>query len=63
MLRCPFSPKLVYSFNAISIKIPAELPYRNWQTDSKIHMEMERIQIEQAKKTFEKEQHMRTNTA
>ena len=36
----------IYKFNTISIKISAEI-CRNWQSDSKIYMEIQRTQISQ----------------
>ena len=33
----------LYWFNVISTKIPASFSKRNWQADSKIYVEMQRI--------------------
>ena len=47
------SPKLIYRFNSVPIKIQIKLD-RTWQTDSKMYMNMERTQNIQ--NSFEKEQ-------
>ena len=50
LLRCQHSPKLIYRFNAISIKIQTAFFFffcRNEQADPKIHMEMQGTQKSQ----------------
>ena len=39
LLRCQILPKMIYKFNVIPLKIPADwVFFRNWQTDYKIFM-------------------------
>ena len=54
------TPKLIYRFNAFPIENPGNLKKKNWQVDSKIHIQMQETQNIQS--SFLKEHSWRTYT-
>ena len=47
LLKMAVLPNLIYRFNTVLIKIPADFFCRNIQTDPKIHMEIQGTQNSQ----------------